>query len=210
MYKRQAHRLRASGVLRAGAVEISLRQGKIAEAKGLWDVGRREGLMAAIGAAIAEGQSPDDAMGEVGLAVMRSLVLLDASALEVSFSVDEVRSPVVLPGSIPRLLSKALKAVRPPDLVRRDLSKMPERQVRLRAPNDAPESAWGLSPVALRMVRAASQAATVQELIDAGGGSERDAVWEAFDFLLHLGVVQYNDTIGSVRDMPVALSLIHI
>ncbi len=188
-----AHRLSVSGHLRAGAIHITLQQGSIAEAKGIATVGSGGGLMHAIGMAIGQGQTPDQAMREAGVEVMRALVKMKSDDQDVSFEVDTVRAPVVLPTPIPRLLSLALADVRPGATVKRLLAGSPSRRVRLKAPEDSPETAWGLSPVALRVVRAASRAQNLGDLVAAAGGADKDSVWEAVDYLLHLGIVQFGD-----------------
>ncbi len=188
-----AHRLNASGRLQAGPIELTMQQGKLAEAKGIETVGGGAGLMAAISAAIGQGQSPDAAMHDTALAVIKAVIQLDADTLDVSFTVESQRSSIVLPGTVPLLLAQALKALRPPDVVKSELAARPSRRVRLAAPDDSPETSWGLSPVALRMVRAATKASTLGDLLAGAGGAERDAVWEALDYLLHIGVLQLDD-----------------
>jgi predicted negative regulator of RcsB-dependent stress response len=187
------HRLSASGRLQVGSTEITMQQGKLAEARGIPTVGEGEGLMAAITTAIGQGQSPDAAMHDTAMAVVKALVQLDADDLEVAFTVESQRSSIVLPDTVPRLLAKALKELRPPDVVKTELAARPSRRVRLAAPDDSPETAWGLSPVALRMVRAATRASNLGDLLAGAGGPERDAVWESLDYLLHIGVLQLDD-----------------
>lgn len=188
-----AHRLGATGVLRIDDLEVVVKQGRIADARGLASVGSGGGIMHAIGMAIGRGENPDDAMRTAGVEVLRALVGLDASERDVSFTVEDVRAPVVLPTEVPRLLSLALSKARPPSEVKRALAGRPSRAVRLHAPDDSPETAWGLTPVALRVVRAAARAQTLGALVSAAGGAERDAVWEAVDFLLKLGILRFED-----------------
>ena len=195
-----AHRLGASGILRVGSIEITLQQGRIADAKGLPEVGSGAGLMHAIGMAIGQGTSPDAAMQAAGVDVMSALIGTDAGDLDVSFTVENVRAPVVLPMAVPRLLALALETARPVEAVKRDLAGRPSRGTNLHAPDDSPETAWGLTPVALRVVRAAKRARTLGHLVAASGGAEKDAVWTAVDFLLHLGIVCFDDSV--VRSAP--------
>ena len=190
-----AHRLSATGTLRVGTMEVVLQQGRIADAKGFPTIGAGGGLMHAIGMAIAQGKTPDTAMQDAGVDVIRALVRLDASPLDVSFESHTQRAPVVLPTALPRLLVLSLKAERPGAEVKRALAGRPSRAITLQTPDDSPETSWGLSPVALRVVRAAKRAQTMGALVSASGGADRDSVWEAVDFLLHLGIVCFDDTV---------------
>jgi predicted negative regulator of RcsB-dependent stress response len=76
----------------------------------------------------------------------------------------------------------------------------------LHTPDDSPETAWGLTPVSLRVVRAAKRARSIGELVDLSGGAEKDSVWQAVDFLLQLGIVCFGDTVmqaqASAEAMP--------
>ena len=189
-----AHRLGATGVLHIGSMAVVVKQGKIADATGVAAVGGGGGLMQAIGAAVGQGKPPDAAMQDAGVEVLKALVQTDADALDVRFAVEEVRAPVVLPTSIPRLLTVALQAVRPASEIKRELAGRPSRGVELNAPADSPENTWGLSPVSLRVVRASKKARNLGELVSMAGGAEKESVWEALDFLLHLGLLRFLDS----------------
>ena len=191
-----AHRLGASGTLRVGEAEIDVQQGKIADARGLPGVGMGGGLMHAIGAAIGQGQTPDVAMQSAGVAVLVDLLKLAATGngdRPVRFVSKDIRPPVVLPTRLPRLLGLALEQVRPPDTVRHELGARPSRLVSLHPPDDSPERMWGLSPVALRVVRAGRSARNLGALLSAAGGAGKDSVWTAVAFLRQLGILRFDD-----------------
>ena len=193
-----AHRLSASGTLHVGDAQVDLQQGKIAGARGLAGVGQGGGLMDAIGASIGQGQTPDVAMQSAGVAVVEDLLKLTIRATgehTVRFAASDIRAAVVLPTSVPRLIALALEKMRPPSEIKRELGARPSRAVSLHPPDDSPERKWGLSPVALRVVRAGRQARNLGALLAAAGGAGRDSVWTAVEFLRHLGILRFNDEI---------------
>ena len=191
-----AHRLNASGTLTYGDVEVDLQHGKIADVRGLPTVGMGQGLMQAIGEAIGQGQPPDAAMRAAGVDAIAALLKLSNASegdRPVRFTSCPIRAQVVLPTRLPRLLGLALEQTVSPAEVRRELGGRSARLVSLHPPEDSPESTWGLSPVGLRVVRAGRSALNLGDVLAAGGGSERHAVWMAVEFLRQLGILRFDD-----------------
>lgn len=191
-----AHRVGASGTLHIGDARVVLRSGKIADCHGVPDLlgSDGSGLMAALGACIGAGTPPDSAMvrasEEIGAWLISDQI---EPALPVRY-VDETatakRSPVSLPTAIPRMLLEAVRARGSARERRVALIAEGNPAFRVCAPGDAPPAQWGLSPVALRVLRAATRRPALLDLLDDLGGAERDDLWEAIDFLLVLGLLR--------------------
>lgn len=140
-----------------------------------------------IGAAIAGGTSPDDALHAVALA-LGALWISAPGEATVRWTDAPPPRPLALPLTVPRLLARALELRRPAALLRVELGARPSDRLHLALPDDSEESSWGLSPAALRLIRAAGRTGTLGGVIGAGG-ADRDDVWLALDYLLQLGLI---------------------
>lgn len=207
-----AHRVGASGWLvisgpggeeavafGAGRVVGARSAGALAAALGL-GVGAGE-LSALVGAAISAGRSPDEAMIEIALAIGDLWLGCPAEA-QVVWRAEAPPRPLGLPLPVPRLVARCLERARPAALLRGELGARRDDHLRLSLPDDAEEGAWGLSPAALRLVRAAGRAPTIGALLEAGG-ADRDDVWLALDWLLHLGLLQAEAASGDASGISV-------
>lgn len=200
-----AHRLSRSGKLRVGSAEITVQNGQLAEATGLVTVGHGGGVMHAVGAAMGRGLGAEEAMTEVGRDILVALLTTPETS-PVHWQDDDVRAPVVLPQSTPRLLKLALAFARPVDAVRADLAGSPSQPISIHAPDDAPQSTWGLDAVSMRVIRAARKSRTMGDLVAAAGGASRDEVWSSIDFLRHLGLLREADAGSSSAGPRIAHS----
>jgi tetratricopeptide (TPR) repeat protein/CheY-like chemotaxis protein len=203
-----AHRVSGTGVLSVTSGDVAwtvaLKKGRIAGCTGLADLHAADGpapsasappLMAALGRAIGMGADPDTAMHAAGVgiarAALRATELPDAT---VRFVTAEPQGGAVqLPTSIPRLLAEAAGRERPPAAVRSALGSRRKAPVRVQVPGDAPESQWGLPPVALRLLRDGTRVETLGELLGAARGGETDEVWAAVDLLACLGLLSIGE-----------------
>lgn len=211
-----AHRVGAAGWLEIGApgsVEaVAFLGGRVV---GLQSAGRIAGALGQagpadlnrlIGAAIAAGKSPDDALQEVALALGDLLISAPADA-PVRWTEAPPPRPLTLPLTVPRMVGRALELRRPAARLRSELGARPSDRLHLVLPDDSEESSWGLSPAALRLIRAAGRSGTLGGIIGAGG-ADRDDVWLALDYLMQLGLLstesaQDNDLVGiSVEAIP--------
>ena len=193
------HRVAASGRLRVGAAEVVLRGGRIAGCTGVPGLlgGGSGELMAALGAAIGAGTPADQALERAGLDIAAwwlGGVDPDAEVRFIDEGAGAPRSPVVLPTPIPRLLAVALAAGRSAAAVRAGLDALGDPTLRVAAPDDSPETQWGLSPVDLRVLRAGTRVGSLHALVQEAGGAEREEVWRSLDYLLTLGLLRIGDT----------------
>jgi hypothetical protein len=199
-----AHRVGGSGTLLiqedAGLWSISLRNGRIVGASGLSGLDHEDGpsvdanappLMSWLGQAIGQGASPDDAMNTAGVSIgIAALRAGDAGTAKVSFKDGPpVGAPIQLPTPIPRLLAEAARRCHGATSTRRRLGRHRNGAIRVVPPDDAPETQWGLPPVALRLLRDGANLATLGELLGQARGGETDEVWEGVDLLLCLGML---------------------
>jgi hypothetical protein len=195
------HRTSASGTLFVtGDWAFSIRSynGQIVSAEGA------RGLMSALGieaeetdllsqlsAAIRAGISADRAIEAAGDALGDMLAHTSqwTDGL-VRFESGGGRGQVSIPVSIPRVIAGGLRRVRPAEVVRRELGRHRHAPLRLQVPNDAPDSQWGLPPVAFRLVRDAVRVSSLGELLGAARGGETDEGWLAVDLAVQLGLLQ--------------------
>ena len=156
-------------------------------------------LTSLLGAAIAGGRSPDDALHSVALAIGERWLATPPDAV-VRWTDAPAPRPLTLPLTVPRLLGRALERLRPAALLRTELGARPSDRLHLVIPDDSEEASWGLSPAALRLIRAAGRSGTLGGIIGVGG-ADRDDVWLALDYLLQLGLLstesaQDSDVVG--------------
>ena len=207
------HRHKASGRMTVqrmrDTISIDLRNGKVVGCLGIPGLLAANGvhgapdadLMALVGQSIAMGSSPDEALRAA------SDGLGDFLAIMAGEQEGHVRflnghgidgAPIALPDSIPRMLSSGLKRKRPTAFLKEQLAAMVEREVRLQLPDDTPVDTWGLTPVALRLLRVTSKNQSrkpkLRQLIRHG----KDEGWQAMDLLLQLGLI----TLHSSSRMP--------
>jgi curved DNA-binding protein CbpA len=234
-----AHRVGATGRLsfRARGDErvIDLMNGAVCGSEGIGNLLSGLGvdstdstaLSAQIAQAIRQGTSPDRALDVAGQGL--GLALARIAAVDddpVRFVAGPCWSgpPTTLPMSLPRILATGLRAARSADVVRRELGRHRNAALRVALPDDAPESQWGLSPVAFRLLRDAARASTLGELLGSARGGETDETWQSVDLLLHLGLLnlervagpaplseaerarltELKDTAARIRQMPFA------
>lgn len=217
-----AHRLRADGTLHVdpgrdeAPFSVTFAGGRIADCRGIADLlapppaTRSEGrptagigpsnddLQAVLGRVIAEGMRPDAAMDRAAEGVGRALARTVGRTLgRVRFTPGEVEGRVLaLPLPVTQALVRGLASIRPASHLRRVLGAMRRHQVRVNLPDDSPETSWGLSPLALRLLHDAVEVPLVVELLgdDAltteGKGDDRLL---AFDLIQQFGLVYLDD-----------------
>ncbi len=203
-----AHRVSASGTLTVGegdfAWSVQLRKGRIIGCTGVLGLTGEQppeadadapDLMAALGLAIGRGADPDATMRTGGVAIARlAIATADGPAQPVAFAVAEAgRAPIQLPSTVPQLLAEAARQQHLAADVRRRWARSRLSAITLQPPDDAPESQWGLPPVALRLMRDAARVGTLGELLGAARGGETDEVWQAVDLLRCLGVLSIEE-----------------
>ncbi len=207
-----AHRVGASGWLvvagPGGEEAVAFAAGRVVGARSAGALGAALGLptgagelAALVGAAIAGGRSPDEAMVEIALCIGDLWLGCPADA-RVLWRAEAPPRPLGLPLPVPRLLARCLERARPAAALRGQLGARRGDRLSLSLPDDAEEGAWGLSPAALRLVRAAGRAPTLGALLEAGG-ADRDDVWLALDWLLHLGLLQAEAPAGDISGISV-------
>lgn len=204
-----AHRVSASGTLSVGPQggdgwTVSLKNGRIIGCTGLASVDAPSGpqpdasappLMAMLGQVIASGADPERAMHAAGVGIARAALRAGSDdRLHVTFAATEAPGGAMqLPGRIPRLIAEARTLERPASAVRGALGARRKEAVGIQVPDDAPESQWGLTTVALRLLRDGARVETLGELLGAARGGETDEVWEAVDLLCCLGMLRIGD-----------------
>lgn len=198
-----AHRVGGSGTLHVGGARLTLRAGRVAGCVGVPGLLGTDGLdlMAALGMRIGAGVAPDAAMTEAAEQLGAWLISAhpaDESVVWVDESHVEKRSPVTLPLTVPRMILTAVRSRGAIGARRVALLDEGDPAFRVCAPDDAPETQWGLSPVSLRVLRAATRTPNLLGLLDSLGGRERDDLWEALDYLLTLGLLRKRDDRAAV------------
>lgn len=181
--------------------EVHLHDGQVVAARGFPDVladGGVQGdedddLETLIGRAIGAGLRPDLAMQQAATGLAATIAgLVGRSGGMVFF--DSMAEPperaLPLSSPLPQSLADALGAARPADDARALLQPHRDEVFAATNPGFGPT---GLPPVALRLWRAASNGALLDELVS----GDDDATWLAADLLLQLGLVRLQ-----VRDVP--------
>ena len=153
------------------------------------------GLMAALGVAIGGGADPERTMHEAGVGIARAALRAEFEpGASVRFEVTEPAGGAMqLPSRVPRLIADARKLERSPGAVRGALGGRRKETVQISVPDDSPDSQWGLTTVALRLLRDAARVDTLGELLGAARGGETDEVWAAVDLLGCLGLLRIGD-----------------
>ena len=198
------YRLKASGRLSIRHADrvrlLTLQAGKVVGLTGAPDllsecgvVGPEDAdLMGLIGAAIAAGKSPEEAM----LAAANGLGDLFAASIGVSdgqvLFEDGLKpsgAAIPLPLSIPRIIRGGLERARPFEVLESALAEELSCEIRLSLPDDSTHDSWGLTPVSLRLIRIikknAERKPTLGMVIQKAPRERMVAV----DLLLQLGLV---------------------
>jgi len=202
-----AHRLSATGRLNVthegSTMSVDMRAGEVVGLGGIPGLLAGHGvdgngtLEELVSAAMALGHQPNQVLTWLGEGIGRWCVGLPCvSDCNVAFEVEIAAKGAgfPLPLSVPQMIARGLKSVRPADVVRVELGRRRTALVRIQLPDDAPESRWGLPPTALRMVREATRIRTLGELLGSGPGGERPETWEAADLLIHLGFIGLDES----------------
>ena len=198
-----AHRVKATGRLvvqsQHATRTIELDQARVVFCTGFDGLvpGGRGDLGAQLGAAIASGTTSQRALelACTGLgAALTEFVGAEGGHVRFETVSAGARQRMVLPMSVPQIIASGLRVVRPVEVLRRVYSHQMSVKVRARLPDDAPESRWGLDPVALRLVREGLPGLTVREL------AKDDASLLALDLLIQMGIFELpNEDHGPVR-----------
>lgn len=153
-------------------------------------------LMALIGAAIATGKSPDEAMLAAANGLGDLLVAdLGLSGGHVRFE-DGIKpsgAAIPLPLSIPRIIRGGLERARPAAVLETALAEKLSQEVRLSLPDDSPADSWELTPVSLRLLRLIKKNADRKPTL--GMVIRKDPLERmvAADLLLQLGLIALFD-----------------
>ncbi len=204
------HRVNGSGTMVVlhgeREVRIVVRNGRIVHVAGVPQllgalgsgVSESGSVADAVGEAVKQGVSPDEALRAVAQRVGRYLASLEGEGtVRWELTAAAPAGSIHLPTSIPRLLSMGHRDHRPIEAVLAFWSTADRVPVRVVPPEDSPEARWGLDMTAQRVIRVASRYRTAGELIAAAVGDDPDRrpeVLRAVDFLAWLGVVQLRDT----------------
>lgn len=218
-----AHRVGATGAVRVtyGGVTglVGLRGGKVVQVTGVPHllaalgpgVSDARDLAVDVAAAVAKGHAPDKvfqaAAEGLGAWIARTI---DATGGLVTFDPRWTPPPGAfpLPEPVPRFLARGLLKARPDGEVARAWAALGSATVRLRLPDDAPESTWGLDATATRLVRLAERTRTVERLLflaaprdekDPNASARRVEVLRALDTLRALGLLVVD---GGALDRP--------
>ncbi|MFN7147455.1 MAG: response regulator, partial [Myxococcota bacterium] len=208
-----AHRVGATGALRVtyGGVTgtVGLRGGKVVQVTGVPHllaglgpgVSDARDLATDVGAAVAKGHPPDKVLHAAAEGLGTWLArTLDATGGTVTFDPRWTAPPGAfpLPEPVPRFLARGLQKARPDAEVARAWAALGSATVRLRLPDDAPESTWGLDATSTRLVRLAERTRTVERLLfhaaprddrDTSSSARRVDVLRALDMLRALGLL---------------------
>ena len=209
------HRLGASGsltVARGGVIAlVGLRVGKVVQVSGIQgllgtlrpSVPDTCDLSVDLGVAVGKGHAPD----AVFQAAVEGLGLwlagmVDSTGGSVTFDTTWTPPPgsFPLPESLPRLVARGLARVRSDTVVARTWDTLGASGIRRRLPDDASDSSWGLDAAAMRVLRVAGRAGTVERVLAIAapsatlvsgheGGNRRVDVLRALDTLRILGVL---------------------
>ncbi|MSQ01647.1 MAG: response regulator [Myxococcales bacterium] len=202
-----AHRLDATGALvvdtAAGTVRIVLRSARVMHVEGL------PGALSAlsptlldhrhlqrdVAEAVGAGHAIDDILNAATAALGEWLarsVALRGGAVVFEPDVAPPAGSFPLPLPIPRLIASGLRLGRTAAEVEREWRAASGAVVRLRVPDDSPETRWGLDATCMRLLRLANKPTSVAALLDeaAGGDGQRrvDAL-RGLDILYVLGLV---------------------
>ncbi|MFT4978424.1 MAG: tetratricopeptide (TPR) repeat protein [Myxococcota bacterium] len=193
--------------MEAGRVEIDVQNGRVVGISGIPRLLASVGIEGApganleglLGAAFQAGVPLDQSMQAAadGLGdVLAMTVGKTGGAVHFEMGMGPRGAPMVLPVPIPRIIAGGLQRTRHPEVVRRQLSPVSNRRVLLRPPTNTPSSRWGLSPIALRLVRRAEEQPTLNRLLRTAEGVGRAEEWAAADLLMQLGMLDLQELRG--------------
>ncbi len=202
-----AHRVDATGAVLLDRKEYSgrvvVRGGRVVHVEGLPGLlsGLDPGLPDTrhlgrdIGAAVAAGHPVDRVLDAAALGVGEFLAkVVGQRGGSVSFDPEATVPPgsFPLPLPIPRILAAGLKQGRALAQVERDWSALSRASVKVRVPDDSPETRWGLDATTMRVLRVAQGSLDVGHLLREAGATDsarRGEVLRALDLLYLLGLV---------------------
>ncbi len=202
-----AHRLDATGALVVdtpdGTVRIVLRNARIVHFEGLPGTLRalspplvdHRHLQQDVTEAVSAGHPIDNildvATAALGEWLARSVELRGGA---VRFEPDVAAPPgsFPLPAPLPRVLAAGMRLGRAASTVERDWRGINEVRVRVRIPDDSPETRWGLDATCMRLLRLAGKSPDVGTLVNeaaAGDALRRAEVLRGLDLLYVFGLV---------------------
>lgn len=202
-----AHRVEATGALRVamdkGEALVAVRAGRIVHVAGVPGLLRgldsripeTGDLASGIGAAVVAGHGADRALLAATAALGDHLArLVGGRGGRVRWDPTFTPPPgsFPLPEPVPRVVAGGLRRQRTNALLSRTWDALDSAAVRLRVPDDSPETRWGLDATAMRVVRLAPRLPTVGELVRTAGGEEperRVEAQRAVDLLYVLGLL---------------------
>lgn len=205
-----AHRVDADGAVvierNEYAGRIVVRAGRVVHIEGLPGILRSldpklpdvRHLGKDIGAAIAAGHPVDQALSAVatGLGeVLAKQVSQRGGMVRFDPDCSPPAGSFPLPTPIPRIIAGGLKAGRAQTQVDRDWVPLAKLAVRVRIPDDSPETRWGLDATTMRVFRLAQSSVDVGHLLNeasSGDPARRADVLRALDLLYLLGLVVVN------------------
>ena len=202
-----AHRLDATGVLVVetadGTVRIVLRAARVMHFEGLPGTLRalsptlpdhrhlQRDVAEAVGAGHPIESILDVATSSLGEWLARSLEFR-GGAVRFEPGVAPPAGSFPLPAPLPRVLAAGMRLGRAAATVERNWRAVDEARVRVRVPDDSPETRWGLDATSMRLLRLASKTSTVGTLLaaaEAGDGQRRGDMLRGLDLLYMLGLV---------------------
>ncbi|MBM4368279.1 MAG: response regulator, partial [Deltaproteobacteria bacterium] len=148
-----------------------------------------------VGAAVAAGHPVDRVLEAAALGLGQFLArLVGQRGGMVSFDPDAAGPPGAfpLPVPIPRILSTGLRQGRALAQVERDWATLSQASVKVRVPDDSPETRWGLDTTTMRVLRVAQGCLDVGHLLREAGATDstrRGEVLRALDLLYLLGLL---------------------
>lgn len=152
-------------------------------------------LASGIGAAVLAGHGADRALLAAAAALGEFLArLVGVRGGEVRWDPAFVAPPGSFPlsESVPRIVAGGLRRARTVSQVVRTWGALEMATVRVRVPDDSPETRWGLDATAMRVLRLAARHPKVGELVNASAGEDADRrleVHRAIDLLYLLGLL---------------------
>jgi curved DNA-binding protein CbpA len=201
------YRLKASGVLsvqrQRSNLQLTLQGGKLVGARGAPGLLSRIGvtdesdadLMGLIGKAIAGGRSPDEALlaaaDGIGDLLAKTVGEIDGY-VRFENGLKTGSAPIPLPHPVPRIIQGGLTRCRGAAKLEEALAAQMFSEVCLSLPDDSPMDSWGLTPVALRLIRIIEK--NLDRKPTLGQIVRKDPVERlvAADLLLQLGLISLN------------------
>jgi curved DNA-binding protein CbpA len=219
-----AHRLKASGriniVTDDGRKTIDVDAGRVVQASGFHDLleflgltnGPDEDLAHVLGRAVRAGMAADSALNIAGHTLGARLADLLGQDGHVEFDpqAKSQSQQVVLPVTVPRMLTEGLKISRSIDRIRPLYLGTRGGRVEVKVPHGVALEQLGLDPVAYRLLRKAQKVPQIDLLLKSEEG-DADARILAIDLLAALGYVRIKagtpieralDDVGDLRAAP--------